>query len=93
MVVAEQREAAPAGMDEPELDVGACVRAVRNGDEAAARSITDIEIPAQDDYLTFYNPGGPGPTPFPDVRYTAPGPPDLEPVTIALDNPMRVSAP
>jgi hypothetical protein len=66
---------------------------ILEGDEAAARSITDIEIPAQDDYLAFYNPGGPGPTPFPDVRYTAPGPPDLEPVTIALDNPMRVSAP
>ena len=26
-------------MDEPELDVGACVRAVRNGDEAAARAL------------------------------------------------------
>lgn len=61
------------------------------GDEAAARSITHIEIPADGDYLPFYNPGGPGPTPFPDVRYTAPGPADLEPVIIALDNPMRVS--
>lgn len=39
----------------------------------------------------FYNPGGPGPEPFEGVRYTAPGPPDLEPVVIALDNPMRVS--
>ncbi len=26
-------------MDEPELDVGACVRAVRNGDETAARAL------------------------------------------------------
>ena len=25
------------------------------------------------------------------VRYSAPGPPDLEPVVIALDDPMRVS--
>lgn len=25
------------------------------------------------------------------MRYTAPGPPDLEPVIIALDDPMRVS--
>ncbi|MBT8198776.1 MAG: phospholipase [Acidimicrobiia bacterium] len=64
---------------------------ILEGDEAAARSITHIEIPAEGDYLPFYNPGGPGPTPFPDVRYTAPGPPDLEPVTIALDDPMRVS--
>jgi hypothetical protein len=30
-------------------------------------------------------------TTFPDVRYSAPGPPDLEPVVIALDDPMRVS--
>ncbi len=64
---------------------------ILEGDEAAARSITYVEIPAEGDYLPFYNPGGPGPTPFPGVRYTAPGPPDLEPVIIALDDPMRVS--
>ena len=29
--------------------------------------------------------------PFEGVRYTAPGPADLEPVINALDNPMRVS--
>jgi len=61
------------------------------GDEAAARSITFVEVPAQGDYLPLYNPGGPGPEPFPNVRYTAPGPPDLEPVINALDDPMRVS--
>ncbi|MEO0564949.1 MAG: phospholipase, partial [Chloroflexota bacterium] len=62
------------------------------GDEAAARNITFVEIPATEDgYQPFYNPGGPGPEPFEDVRYTAPGPPDLEPVIIALDDPMRVS--
>lgn len=66
---------------------------ILEGDEAAARSITHVEIPAEGDYLPFYNPGGPSPTPFPGVRYTTPGPPDLEPVTIVLDNPMRVSAP
>ena len=32
-----------------------------------------------------------GAEPFPGVRYSAPGPPDLQPVTIALDDPMRVS--
>jgi hypothetical protein len=42
-------------------------------------------------YRAFYNPGGPGPRPFAGVRYTAPGPADLEPVTIALDDPMRVN--
>ncbi|MGI9197752.1 MAG: phospholipase [Candidatus Nanopelagicales bacterium] len=62
------------------------------GDEAAVRSITDLEIPALDgDYAAFYNPGGPGQTPTPGVRYTAPGPATMQPVTIALDDPMRVS--
>ena len=60
------------------------------GDEAAARSITHLEIPSGDGYLSFFNPGGPGPEPFDDVRYTAPGPRDLEPVIIALDDPKRV---
>lgn len=63
-----------------------------SGDEAAARSITAIEIPSlEGGYAAFYNPGGPGQTPTPGVRYTAPGPPRLQPVTIALDDPMRVS--
>ncbi len=66
---------------------------ILEGDEAAARNITHLEIPATGDYLPFYNPGGPGLEPFPGVRYTAPGPPDLEPVIIALDDPMRVSNP
>ena len=62
------------------------------GDEAAARNITYIEIPSlEGGYNAFYNPGGPGPEPFEGVRYTAPGPADLEPVINALDNPMRVS--
>lgn len=62
------------------------------GDEAAARNIIAVEIPSlEGGYSAFYNPGGPGSTPFPDVVYTAPGPPDLEPVIIALDDPMRVT--
>lgn len=61
------------------------------GDEAAARGITHLEIPAlEGGYSAFYNPGGPGPEPFPEVTYNAPGPPDLQPVLIALDDPMRV---
>ena len=61
------------------------------GDEAAARNITHVEIPSlEGGYNAFYNPGGPGPEPFEGVRYTAPGPADLEPVINALDNPMRV---
>ena len=42
-------------------------------------------------YRAFYNPGGPGPEPFEGIRYTEPGPADLEPVIIAIDDPMRVS--
>jgi hypothetical protein len=62
------------------------------GDQAAARNITFVEIPALDGgYRAFYNPGGPGPQPFQEISYTAPGPRDLEPVVIALDDPMRVS--
>jgi hypothetical protein len=61
------------------------------GDEEAARNITFVEIPSlEGGYSAFYNPGGPGPEPFEGVQYTAPGPPDLEPVIIALDDPMRV---
>lgn len=65
---------------------------ILSGDEAAARSITDLEIPSlEGGYAAFYNPGGPGQTPTPGVRYTAPGPPRMQPVTIALDDPMRVT--
>ncbi|MFK8006660.1 MAG: phospholipase [Saprospiraceae bacterium] len=62
------------------------------GDEAAARNITFLEIPSlAGGYSAFYNPGGPGTTPTAGANYSAAGPPDLEPVIIALDNPMRVS--
>ena len=62
------------------------------GDEAAARNITFLEIPAvEGGYAALYNPGGPGRTPFSEWRYTAPGPPTMTPVVIALDDPMRVS--
>jgi hypothetical protein len=61
------------------------------GDQAAARNVTFVEIPSlEGGYNAFYNPGGPGPEPIEDVRYTALGPPDVEPVIIALDDPMRV---
>ena len=62
------------------------------GDEEAARSITFVEVPGlTGGYDAFYNPGGPGRTPFEGVTYTEPGPSDLEPVIIALDDPMRVT--
>ncbi len=66
---------------------------ILEGDEAAARNITHLEIPSlAGGYDAFYNPGGPGTTPFAGVAYAAPGPPDLEPVIMALDNPWRVNS-
>ncbi len=63
------------------------------GDDAAMRNITYVEIPSLvGGYSAFYNPGGPGPTPYSGASYTSPGPPDLEPIIMALDNPMRVSS-
>ena len=65
---------------------------ILEGDDAAARNITFLEIPSlEGGYTPFYNPGGPGTTPTPGVSYSAPGPRDLEPVIMALDDPMRVS--
>lgn len=65
---------------------------ILEGDDAAARNILFLEIPSlEEGYAAFYNPGGPGTTPFPGVAYTQPGPRDLEPVIIALDDPMRVT--
>jgi hypothetical protein len=61
------------------------------GDEAAMRRIRFVEIPAGAGYAPFYNPGGPGNAPTPGVTYTEPGPTDLEPVLVALDNPMTVT--
>ena len=65
---------------------------ILSGDLDAARSVTHVEIPSlAGGYRAFYNPGGPGPEPFEGIRYTEPGPADLEPVIIAIDDPMRVS--
>lgn len=63
------------------------------GDEVAMRKVTQVEIPAGEGYSPFYNPGGPGNNPTRGVRYTAPGPSDLQPVTIAIDDPKTVSYP
>lgn len=66
---------------------------ILEGDEAAARNISFLEMPSlAGGYDAMYNPGGPGTTPFPTVVYTSPGPADLEPVIMALDDPWRVSA-
>lgn len=66
---------------------------VLEGDEAAMRLITSVEIPAVYPYQPFYNPGGPGNNPTPGVTYTSPGPAVSQPVTLALDDPFTVSYP
>lgn len=64
---------------------------VLDGDEAAMRAIVGVEIPAVAPYGVFYNPGGPGNSPTPGMRYTAHGPAQVQPVTMALDDAMTVS--
>jgi hypothetical protein len=64
---------------------------VLKGDEAAMRRITAVEIPASGGYGRLYNPGGPGNNPTPGVIYSSPGPYRLQPVTMAIDNPLTVN--
>jgi len=49
---------------------------ILSGDEAAARSITFVEIPSiEGGYRAFYNPGGPGPSRTPASATPRPGQP------------------
>lgn len=64
---------------------------VLGGNEAAVSRIKAVEIPAGGRYHPFYNPGGPGNNPTKGVPYTSPGPPQMQPVTNALRNPMTVT--
>ena len=57
------------------------------------RMISAVEIPATGAYKPFYNPGGPGNNPTPGVSYTTAGAYRLQPVTMALDNPLTVNYP
>jgi hypothetical protein len=61
---------------------------VLDGDAAAMRPIRGVEIPASGRYGASCDPGGPGNSPAPGVRYTAPGAPQLQPVPLALDDPL-----
>ncbi len=62
-----------------------------NGTASAARRIRLLNLPGTGRYSPMYNPGGPGTTPQPGVRYTAPSPPIHQPVTIDLKNRMQVT--
>lgn len=64
---------------------------ILKGDLEIMRWITDVHIPAEGLYSPFYNPGGPGNNPTDGVIYSAPGPEQLFPVWITLDDPMTVT--
>ena len=61
------------------------------GEADAVSRITSVEIPAAGAYSPFFNPGGPGNDPTSGTPYTSPGPSQLEPVWVTLDNPMTVT--
>lgn len=64
---------------------------VLEGDEAAMRTITEVEVPSLPPYSPLYNPGGPGNHPTPGVRYSNPSPPHSIRVVQALDDPLQVT--
>lgn len=65
---------------------------ILRGSIKAVRRIHSVFVPAKGDgYRPFYNPGGPGLSPVPGVRYTAPGPRHAQRITKALKNPMTVN--
>lgn len=73
---------------------------ILKGDEAAMRKITAVETPASginpvtnQSYLPIWNSGGPGNNPTPGIFYTQPGPAQITPVTVALDDPLQVNYP
>jgi hypothetical protein len=66
---------------------------ILSGDIEAVSKITNVEIPSTEEYSPLYNPGGPGNDPAPNVRYSAPSPPIVQKVTVALDDPMTVTYP
>ncbi|MBN8869025.1 MAG: hypothetical protein J0H66_03985 [Solirubrobacterales bacterium] len=64
---------------------------ILNGTASAVKRIRLLRLPGTGRYSPMYNPGGPGTTPQPGVRYTAPSPPINQPVTIDLRNRMNVT--
>lgn len=64
---------------------------ILNGTPDAVRRIKLLRLPGTGRYDPMYNPGGPGTTPQPGVRYTAPSPPINQKVTVDLRNRMQVT--
>lgn len=64
---------------------------ILNGTPDAVRRIKLLRLPGTGEYDPMFNPGGPGTTPQPGVRYTAPSPPINQKVTVDLKNRLRVT--
>lgn len=61
------------------------------GDESVIVDIVSLVIPSQNSYTKFYNPGGPGPTPFDNIIYTNPSEYQVVNIINNLENPKTVS--
>ena len=62
------------------------------GDEFIIKNIISLVIPSDNiNYTSFYNPGGPGPSPFENVKYTLPSEFQVVDVINKLDNPHTVT--
>ena len=64
---------------------------VVKGDESIIKNIVSLVIPSIGKYTQFYNPGGPGPTPFENVKYTIPSEYQVVEIKNNIDNPNSVS--
>jgi hypothetical protein len=64
---------------------------ILDGTAPAMRAVRVLRLPGTGKYDPMYNPGGPGTTPTPGIRYTAPSPTINQPVTIDLKNRMQVT--
>lgn len=65
---------------------------ILKGSEAAMRKLVAVRVPARDNgYRPLYNDGGPGATPQPGVRYTAPSPRQTIRLINGLDNPLQTT--
>ncbi len=65
---------------------------VLKGSEAAMRKLITVRVPARGNgYRPLYNDGGPGSTPQPGVRYTAPSPRQTIRLINGLDNPLQTT--
>lgn len=65
---------------------------VVKGDEHIINHIVNLVIPSNGkEYTKFYNPGGPGPTPFSDISYSLPSEYQVVEITNNLKNPNSVT--